>query len=247
MADIVLEVEVRERTGKGGSREARRAGLVPGILYGGPLGPVNITLNARQLNKALNSGKLIAHLLEIDHKGKKQTVLAQAIQFNPVTDQAEHVDLYRVEPGQIIKVPVHVEFTGEGLSPGIKRGGALNIVRHEVQLYCPSDKIPEVLVFDVSAMEIGDAIKISAITLPEGVTPVIKDRDFTIATIAGRGAKDEAEDKAEAAAGAAAGEAAAAAGAPAAGAAAAGGKAPAAGAKAAPAAAPAAKAAPKKK
>ena len=234
MADIVLNVEVRDHAGKGAAREARRAGLIPGILYGGPLGPVNITLNSKQVGKALSSGKMIAHLIEIDHKGKKQTVLAQDIQFNPVSDQAEHIDLYRVEPGQVIKVPVHVEFTGEGLSPGIKRGGALNIVRHEVVLLCPSDSIPDKLVFDVSAMEIGDAIKISATELPKGVTPLIKDRDFTIATIAGRSTKEEVEDKSEAAA------ATAAAGASAAAAPAAGGKA----APAAKAAAPAAKAAP---
>lgn len=236
MADIVLNVEVRERSGKGGAREVRRAGRIPGVLYGGPKGPVSISLDARQVNKALHSGKFIAHLVEIDHKGEKQGVLAQDIQFNPVTDVPEHIDLYRVEKGQTIKVPVHVRFTGEGLSPGIKRGGTLNIVRHEVQLWAPSDAIPEELVFDVSAAEIGDAIKISAITLPKGVTPVIKDRDFTIATIAGRSAKEDVEDRPAAAAAEGA--------APAAGAAA-----PAADAKGAPAAKAAAApaAAPKKK
>ena len=199
MAEIVLNVEVRERSGKGGAREARRAGLVPGILYGGPLGPVNITLNAKQVGKALNSGKMIAHLIEIDHKGKKQTVLAQDIQFNPVTDFPEHIDLYRVEPGQVIKVPVHVEFTGEGLSPGIKRGGALNIVRHEVVLLCPSDAIPEQIDISLAGRDVGDSIHISSVALPKGVTPAITDRDFTIATIVPPTVPTVADDEADAA------------------------------------------------
>ena len=223
---IVLNVDVREGTGRGGARETRRQGKVPAVLYGGDKAPVAISIDKKTIVQALKSGKFISHTVTLEHKGERQLVFAQDVQFHPVTDEPTHLDLYRVEPGQIIRVAVPVHVTGQGVSPGIKRGGAMNIVRHEVWLYAPADAIPEHLEADVSAMEIGDALKISAIKLPEGVRPTIEGRDFTVITIAGRKAKDDvAEDKP-------AGEAAAAA--PAAGAKAA---APAAGAKAAPAAA----------
>ncbi len=197
MSDIILNVEVRERSGKGGAREARRAGKVPGVLYGGDRGPVSISLEAKQVVKALKSGKFLAHTIQIDHKGEKQLVFAQDIQFHPVSDLPVHLDLFRVDATQLIKVSVAVRFVGEGVSPGIKRGGALNVVRHEVELLCPANAIPEELVFDVSALDIHDTVKISAITLPENVRPVISDRDFTIATLTGRGGKSVAADDAE--------------------------------------------------
>jgi large subunit ribosomal protein L25 len=210
MSDIVLNVEVRERTGKGGAREARRNGLVPGVLYGGDRGPVPISLRRNEVVKALKSGKFVAHTIKIDHKGEQQLVFAQDIQFHPVSDEPVHLDLYRVDETQEIKVNVPVHFSGEGVSPGIKRGGALNIVRHEVELLCPANAIPERLEFDISALDIGDTVKISAIQLPANVRPTITDRDFTIATITGRGGKAAAADDAEDAAAAAAAEAAAA-------------------------------------
>jgi large subunit ribosomal protein L25 len=223
---IVLNVDVREGIGRGGARETRRQGRVPAVLYGGEKAPVAISIDKKTIVQALKSGKFISHTVTLEHKGERQLVFAQDIQFHPVTDEPTHLDLYRVDPGQIIRVAVPVHVTGQGVSPGVKRGGAMNIVRHEVWLYAPADAIPEHLEADVSAMEIGDALKISGIKLPEGVRPTIEGRDFTVITIAGRKAKDDvAEDKP-------AGEAAAAA--PAAGAKAA---APAAGAKAAPAAA----------
>src|SRR5262245_29393292 len=239
--EIVLNVDVRERTGRGGAREARRANMVPGILYGGDKDPVSISIDKKTINQALKSGKFISHTVTLEHKGERQLVFAQDIQFHPVTDEPTHLDLFRVEKGQIIRVAVHVKVVGQGVSPGIKRGGALNIVRHEVWLYAPADQIPEELVADVSECDIGDAVKISAIKLPEGTRPVIADRDFTVATVAGRSAKDEVVEGKPAAA--AEGEAAAAAG-DAAAAPAAGGAAPAAGAApakggAAPAKAPA--------
>ncbi len=237
--EIVLSVDVRERTGRGGAREVRRAGKVPGILYGGEKGPVAIAIDKKTVSQALKSGKFISHTVTLEHKGERQLVFAQDIQFHPVTDEPEHLDLYRVEKGQMIRVAVHVRFTGQGVSPGIKRGGALNIVRHEVWLIAPADEIPEELVCDVSELDIGDAVKISAIKLPEGTRPTIAGRDFTVATIAGRSAKDEVIDEkpataavegVEGAAPAAEGAAPAAGAAPAKGA-----SAPAAGAKAAPA------------
>ncbi len=186
MADIVLNVEVRERTGKGGAREARRQGKVPGVLYGGDLAPVSINLDAIEILKALNSGKFLSHMVQINHKGEKQSVIPRDVQFHTVTDEAIHVDLYRVDEKQRIKVEVPVHFTGEEVSPGIKRGGSLNIVRHEVELEVPAGHIPEFLTADVSKLDIGDNVKISNIDLPSDAEPTITDRDFTIATIVGR-------------------------------------------------------------
>jgi len=198
--DIVLNVDVRERTGRGGAREARRQNRVPGILYGGERDPVAISIDKATVNKALKSGNFLSRTVTLEHKGERQLVFAQDIQFHPVTDEPTHLDLFRVEKGQLIRVAVRVRFTGQGVSPGIKRGGALNIVRHEVWLIAPADQIPEELVADVSELEIGDSVKISAIALPEGIRPTIADRDFTIATIAGRSAKDEVVDEKPAAA-----------------------------------------------
>lgn len=201
MADLTLTVEVRERTGKGGAREARRNNMVPGVLYGGGQDPVAINLKFNEVIKALNSGQFLAHMIELDHKGEKQSVICQDIQFHPVTDAPEHVDLFRVDKKQIISVEVSVHFVGEEKSPGLKKGGTLNVVRHEVEINVPAGKIPEFLTADVSALEIGDNVKISDITLPEGAEPTITDRDFTIATIAGRTAavetSDDGEDDAE--------------------------------------------------
>ncbi len=200
MADIELNVEVRERTGKGGAREARRQGKIPGVLYGGDQAPVAISLSQREVVKALNSGRFLAHTLKIVHNGEKQMVFAQDVQFHPVTDVPTHLDFYRVKEDQEIKVNVSVAFVGDDVAPGIKRGGTLNVVRHEVELLCPANAIPEVLEFDISELDIGDTVKISAITLPANVRPTISDRDFTIATLAGRGGKEDAADDAEAAA-----------------------------------------------
>lgn len=194
MADLVLTVEVRERTGKGGAREARRNGMIPGVLYGGGQAPVAINLKNNEVIKGLNNGKLLGHMIELNHEGKTQSVICQDIQFHPVTDTPEHMDLYRVDAKQVISVEVSVHFVGEEKSPGLKKGGTLNIVRHEVELNVPAGKIPEFIEADVSALEIGDNVKISDINLPEGASPTIADRDFTIATIASRGGAVESDD-----------------------------------------------------
>ena len=194
MADLTLTVEVRERTGKGGARDARRSGFVPGVLYGGGQDPVAINLKNNEVVKGLNNGTLLGHMIELDHQGKKQSVICQDIQFHPVTDVPEHMDLYRVDAKQVISVEVTVHFVGEEKSPGLRKGGTLNIVRHEVELNVPAGSIPEFITADVSALEIGDNVKISDINLPEGAEPTIADRDFTIATIAGRGGAVESEE-----------------------------------------------------
>jgi large subunit ribosomal protein L25 len=200
MADIELNVEVRKTVGSGGARAARREGKVPGVLYGGPRGPVPIAVNANAFNKALYTGKLLGHLVKLRHGTEVQPVIAKEIQFHPVTDQPVHFDLYRVDEHQLIKIAVPVHFRNQEASPGMKRGGALNVSRHEVELWVKADHIPEELVIDLTGREIGDTLRISDVTLPEGAQPVISDRDFTIATVAGTSAQ-MSEDAAAAAEG----------------------------------------------
>lgn len=232
MAGIVLQVEQRSRTGTGGARAVRKEEKLPGVLYGGKLDAVSIELQRKEVVKAIRSGKFVSHLIEINHKGEKQPVIPRAIQYHPVTDEPIHIDLYRVDENTVINVQVPVHFKNQEASPGMKRGGVLNIVSHTVEVLTPATKIPEEFVIDLTGMEIGAVMHASAIELPPGVRLRSKDKDFTIASISGRAAEEEV--KPEAAEGdAAAGDAAAAAPAK--------GAAPAAKGAAAPAAAPAGK------
>ena len=198
MADIILNVEVRERIGTGGARAARREGLVPGVLYGGDKDPVAITVKSNEFRKALYTGKLLGHLVTLKYGKETQPVIAKAVDMHPVTDEPMHFDLYRVDEHQTIKISVPVHFKNQEASPGLKKGGTLNVVRHEVELACPADSIPEELVFDLTGLEIGDTIRIGAFDLPKGVTPSV-DRDFVVATVAGSaaGASEAAEEAAE--------------------------------------------------
>ena len=188
---ISFNVELRERVGTGGSRAARREGLVPGVLYGGGEDPVAISLKRNEVLKAIETGHFLSSTATLVHKGEKQMVIPQAIQMHPVSDQPMHVDLFRVSRDQKIKVEVQVHFIGEEVSPGLKKGGTLNVVRHTVELLVPAGNIPESLEADVSELEVGDNVKISDIKLPGDAEPTITDRDFTIATIAGRTATTE--------------------------------------------------------
>jgi large subunit ribosomal protein L25 len=183
MAEIVLNVEVRDRTGTGGAREARRAGKVPGILYGGPKGPVSISVKANEFRKSLQTGQLHGHLVTLKYGDESQPVIAKDIQFHPVTDEPIHFDLLRVEEGSTIRIAIPVHFKNQDICPGLKAGGSLEIVRHDVELNCPADAIPEELVFDLSNSNLGDTIRIGDIALPKGVTPSIADRDFVLATL----------------------------------------------------------------
>ena len=197
MADIILNVELRERIGTGGARAARREGLVPGVLYGGDKDPVAITVKSNEFRKALYTGKLLGHLVTLKHGSETQPVIAKVVDMHPVTDEPMHFDLYRVDEHQTIKISVPVHFKNQEASPGLKKGGTLNVVRHEVELACPADSIPEELVFDLTGLEIGDTIRIGAFDLPKGVTPSV-DRDFVVATVAGSaaGASEAAEEEA---------------------------------------------------
>jgi large subunit ribosomal protein L25 len=195
MADIVLNVEVRERTGTGGARDTRRAGKVPGVLYGGAKDPVAISVRANEFRKALYTGKLLGHLVTLKYGDETQPVIAKAIDMHPVTDEPWHFDLYRVDEHQLVKISIPVHFKNHEASPGLKRGGTLNVVRHDVEVMAPADHIPEELVFDLTGLDVGDTVRISAFKLPAGVQPAM-DRDFVIATIAATGAmaSDEAAE-----------------------------------------------------
>ena len=196
-SNIVLNVDVREGTGKGAARAARREDMVPGILYGGDQDPVSINLRGNQIRKALLTGKFISHMMELEHDGKRQKVIARDIQFHLVSDAPMHVDLFRVNEKTRIDVEVTVNFINEEASPGLKRGGVLNVVRHVVELNCPAGAIPESIEADLTGLDIGDSIHISAIPLPKGVESTITDRDFTVATLQGSRAVLEPETEEE--------------------------------------------------
>ena len=191
MAGIVLNVEKREKLGTGGARLTRNSGLIPGVLYGGARGSIPIEIKAQDVLMAIRSGKFLSHMVEIDHRGERQPVIPRAVQFHPVTDHPIHVDLYRVEENAEIAIDVVVHFKNHDASPGLKRGGVLNIVRHTIKLKCKANAIPEEVVVDLTGADIGDSIHISSIPLPSSARPVIRDRDFTVATIAGRKAEEE--------------------------------------------------------
>ena len=202
---VVLDVNVRENTGTGNAREARRNNLVPGVIYGGTEAPVAVAVKYNEVLKAINSGQFIGSMIELKHEGKAQKVFTKDIQFHPVTDAPMHLDFYRVTAKTIIEVEVSVNFVGEEEAPGLKEGGTLNVVRYSIEVKCPAGDIPDSIEVDVSKMEIGDAIHISEVSLPKGVKPTISDRDFTIATVvASRAAIEEeveGEDGEEVAAG----------------------------------------------
>ena len=192
MAEIILNVELRDRAGTGGSRETRRQGFVPGVLYGGPQAPVNIAVKGNEFRKALYTGKLLGHLVTLQYGEEKQSVIAKAVQFHPVTDEPLHFDLYRVDEHQLIKIEVPVHFKNNDISVGLKKGGTLEVIRHTVELACPADKIPEELVIDLASHDIGDVIRISEVKLPEGVRPAM-DRDFVIANLKASAASQSGE------------------------------------------------------
>ena len=191
MADIILNVEVRDRTGTGGARAARRAGLVPGVLYGGEKDPVAIAVKQNEFRKALYTGKLLGHLVTLKYGDETQPVIAKAVDMHPVSDEPWHFDLYRVDAHQAIKIAIAVHFKNHETSPGLKRGGTLNVVRHEIELNVPADHIPEDLVVDLAGLDIGDTIRISDVPMPEGASPAM-DRNAVVATIAGSSASASA-------------------------------------------------------
>ena len=179
-----MAVTARERAGKGAARAERRAGRIPAVIYGGKQDPVLLSVDPRDLQRELNAGNLFSSVYNLDLNGSTERVLPRDVQFHPVTDWPEHVDFLRVTADTRLAIEVPVRFVNETASPGLRRGGVLNVVRHEIELYCRVDDIPHEIEIDLSGLEIGDGVHISMVALPAGVTPTITDRDFTIATIA---------------------------------------------------------------
>ncbi len=192
-----LKAEVRERAGKGAARAVRRQGKVPAVIYGDKKPPIPISLPAQEMTLRLHAGGFLTTVGSIDIDGNKVRVIAKDYQLDPVRDFLMHVDFYRVAKGATLTLEIPVNFINDEESPGLKRGGVLNVVRHTVELVVPADSIPDVLVADLTGLDIGDGIHISDITLPEGVVPTITDRDFTIATIAAPAGLTEAEEAGE--------------------------------------------------
>jgi large subunit ribosomal protein L25 len=195
---LQLSAESRERAGKGASRAHRRDGRVPAVIYGDKQDPIAIHVEERVLVKMLQTGHFMNSVIELDVAGAKHRTLPRDVQFHPVTDRPIHVDFLRVGTDATITVAVPVRFTDEEQSPGLKRGGILNIVRHEVEVTCPANDIPDDLVVSLAGFDVGESIHISAFNLPANVKPTITDRDFTVATIATPSALRSEEDAASA-------------------------------------------------
>ncbi|MBA3676794.1 MAG: 50S ribosomal protein L25/general stress protein Ctc [Sphingosinicella sp.] len=203
---LTLSAETRERAGKGASRAMRRTGRVPAVIYGEKKEPLTIHVEEKALMKMLNTGHFMNSVVMIDVGGKATRTLPKDVQFHPVNDRPLHVDFLRIGEHSQVKVNVPVRFINEEESPGIKKGGVINVVRHELELVCDAASIPDDIVIDLTGREIGDTIHISSIALPKGSVSAIDDRDFTIATIAPptvTRATEEAEEAADAAAAAA--------------------------------------------
>ncbi|HEX7760787.1 MAG TPA: 50S ribosomal protein L25/general stress protein Ctc [Caulobacteraceae bacterium] len=194
MADIVLNVEVREQSGTGAARAVRNAGKVPGVLYGGTQAPVGIAVKSNEFRKALHTGKLLGHLVTLKYGDETQPVIAKDIQFHPVTDEPVHFDLFRVGAHQKIRISVPVHFKNHEASPGLKRGGVLNVNLHELEVMALADAIPEEFIVDLTGRDIGDAIRASDVELPKGVELSLHDREATVASIATSSAMSAAEE-----------------------------------------------------
>jgi large subunit ribosomal protein L25 len=195
---LTLPAESRERAGKGASRALRREGRVPAVIYGGKEEPQSIHVEAKQLGLQLGTGHFMNSIVMIEIDGKTVRTLPKDVAFHPVTSRALHVDFFRLGKDAKVDVNVPVVFINEEDSPGLKRGGVLNIVRHELELVCDADKIPAEVQIDVTGREIGDSIHISHVTLPEGSVSKIDDRDYTIATVVAPSALKRAEGEASA-------------------------------------------------
>jgi large subunit ribosomal protein L25 len=198
---IKLKATARGRAGKGAARAVRRQGLVPGVVYGDKKEPQNISFIYKELQPHVNAGRFMSTLVDLEVDGTVVRAIPRDVQFEPVRDFLSHVDFLRLGKNARIHVEVPVHFKNHADSPGIKKGGVLNIVRHEIDLYCPADLIPDEILIDLTGLEIGASIHASAVKLPENVTHAIQERDFTIATIAApAGLKEEEEEAAAAAA-----------------------------------------------
>jgi large subunit ribosomal protein L25 len=179
-----MSVELRDRAGKGAARATRRAGRVPAVIYGNKQDPVMISLEPVELMMQLRGPGFFSRVYELEADGEKHRVLPRDLQLHPVTDRPIHVDFMRFSAKTRLNIDVAVIFENEDECPGLRGGGVLNIVRHDIELLCSPDSIPESLIVDLTGLEVGDSVHISAIKLPDDVELTITDRDFTVATIA---------------------------------------------------------------
>ena len=205
MAEAAFKATPRDRVGKGAARELRRQGLIPAVIYGDKKPPLAIAVSYKEAMRRIYAGGFLSHVINVDVDGEPHKVIPRDYQLDPVRDFALHIDFLRIGAGSRITLDVPVHFANQEKCPGLKKGGVLNVVRHTVEVVCPAEAIPEQLVIDLIAAEIGDSLHISAVHLPAGVTPTITDRDFTIATIAApttmrteTESDEEVEDEAEA-------------------------------------------------
>ena len=198
MQTIDFKAEARSQVGKGSARAARRAGLVPAVIYGNKQSPISITLDANKWRQLMHKPGIYSQLMNIQVNNETHFVLPRDIQQHPVSEEAEHVDFLRVTENATVAVGINVEFLNEDKCTGLKLGGVLNVVRPQVELNCPAISIPEKITVDLEGLNVGHTIHISAIELPDGCTPTITDRDFTVATIAApRGGIGDSEEETE--------------------------------------------------
>jgi large subunit ribosomal protein L25 len=195
---LTLPAEARDRAGKGASRALRRDGRVPAVVYGEKKEPLSIHVEEKLLTKMLHTGHFMNSVVMIDYKGKAHRTLPKAVDFHPVSSRPIHVDFLRIGEHTKVTVGVPVRFDDEEESPGLKRGGVLNVVVHELELVCDAASIPNEIHISLDGLEIGDSIHISEVTLPEGVTPANKDEDYTVATIVAPSAMKAEEEEAAA-------------------------------------------------
>ena len=185
MANIVtIEAEARERAGKGAARASRRAGMVPAVIYGAKQTPTLIQLDPRIIVRELTRGGWKSRLYEVNVAGTPSRALMREVQFHPVSDKAIHVDFQRLAAGERIRVSVTVQFQNEATSPGLKKGGVLNVVRHAVEVLADPESVPDFFQADLALLDINDNVRFSDLTGTENVAPVIVGRDFVIATVA---------------------------------------------------------------
>ena len=196
-SNIELEAVARPGVGKGAARQARRDGFVPGVVYGGNEEPVAINVRQPVLLKQLKAGKFLSTLIKLTVDGKENTVICRGVQRDVVKDLPTHVDFLRLSERSRINLMIPVAFENEDVSPGIKRGGVLTVVRNEVELKVRAGNIPDELVVDMSTLDVNDVVRISDISLPDGATPTITDRDFIIANISAPSALTSADNEDE--------------------------------------------------
>jgi large subunit ribosomal protein L25 len=197
---LMLPAEARDRAGKGASRALRREGRVPAVVYGEKKEPLAIHVEEKLLSKMLSTGHFMNSVIMIDYEGKPHRTLPKAIDFHPVSSRPIHVDFLRIGEHTKVTVGIPVRFDNEDDSPGLKRGGVLNVVQHELELVCDAASIPNEIHIDLTGLEIGDSVHIGQVKLPDGVTAANQDEDFTVATIVAPSAIKAEEEEAAAAA-----------------------------------------------